>query len=388
MHLIVISVLLSFLSLLEIRNREIHLDYNIFFKLNFLVLTFILCFRYGQGTDYAAYESAYEVVRVSSISLYDNVLEHGEVGWYTLMYFANKLDISFEGFVFTISLTMMAFTYKTINKFSPYKNFSLLLLLPTYYLTYYYSGIRQGLAVSIFAYLGIDFLCKRRYYLYFVTVFLLSSIHTSMVFMAVAPFALAFVKDKNKLVLLTLSVCASFLVYYSDVIVFIQHVRGTYFYTEPEVSILAFSARLILFFIVYRMHMYIRNNNHSNIYECHLYNFYVICLLFFFLLHFYLHLSQRLTVGFKIAEILLIPVQIHIINKINKEKFSRLIQKKESCYKIVGFAIVVIMMANVELVKNIDSFIHQKPYYEWVNVTNYPYISIFNKLDINKYIKY
>lgn len=55
---------------------------------------------------------------------------------------------------------------------------------------------------------------------------------------------------------------------------------------------------------------------------------------------------------------------------------------------IVALAIVVMLMINVETVKNINSYIDQRNYYSWVNVMSYPYSTVFNKYNIRQYISH
>jgi len=53
--------------------------------------------------------------------------------------------------------------------------------------------------------------------------------------------------------------------------------------------------------------------------------------------------------------------------------------------RVAGFAMLVVLIANVEAIKNINPYITQGNYYSWVNVINYPYITIFDKDSVTRY---
>ena len=61
---------------------------------------------------------------------------------------------------------------------------------------------------------------------------------------------------------------------------------------------------------------------------------------------------------------------------------------KMGSFRILASAVLVILMLNVETIKNIDSYITQGNYYSWVNPLNYPYSSIFNKDYVRRYLSH
>lgn len=95
-------------------------------------------------------------------------------------------------FVFFISFITMFVTLRLIKNHSPYKILSLFILYPSYYLTYFFSGFRQGLVISIFIGIGIDMLYKRKYLRYCLLILLLSLIYTSAILLLIIPFILKF----------------------------------------------------------------------------------------------------------------------------------------------------------------------------------------------------
>ena len=119
---VLLGGILSIVAIAEI-NKEGN-GSSLIFRLLFLIMTLMLCLRYGQGTDYYPYQLQYERINVSA-SLLVNSLYHGEIGWYIIMMIFKRLGCSFYLFIGIISALMMFGMYKAINRYSPLKCLSL-----------------------------------------------------------------------------------------------------------------------------------------------------------------------------------------------------------------------------------------------------------------------
>lgn len=105
---------------------------------------------------------------------------------------------------------------------------------------------------------------------------------------------------------------------------------------------------------------------------CNIYKigFIIVCILFFTS-----PFAQRMTAPLKAVEIILIPNLLKIVNpnigKIKKSIFSLI---------VICFALLF-----METYKNINSFLLQGKYFDWVTPYNVPIVTVFNKDDIYKY---
>lgn len=186
---ILIGLLLTVCAIIELGNTTAYRK-NMY-TLLFIVLTFILAFRYGQGSDYYAYYLQFDGVDASS-SLLSNSLYHGELGWYIILVISKRLGMNFDFFIGILSIVMMGSIYRAIKRYSPYGITSLLLLYPTFYLTYFFSAIRQGLLMSIFLGFGLELLLEKRNVKYIFLIIALSFIHKSAIILLILPLALYF----------------------------------------------------------------------------------------------------------------------------------------------------------------------------------------------------
>ena len=89
MAFILVEILISIAALYEIKSERP--QRKVFFAI-FILLSFMICFRYGQGSDYYAYEQNYKDVTATG-SLLVNTLRHGEIGWYVLLVIGKRLGL-------------------------------------------------------------------------------------------------------------------------------------------------------------------------------------------------------------------------------------------------------------------------------------------------------
>ena len=387
---VAIGILMSIFALLEITNM-IKPKTKIFYVFAGILL-FMLCFRYGQGTDYNAYEVQYTSLNSTS-SLFINLLDHGELGWYVLLMSFKRLGCSFSVFLGILSFVMMASTIRVINKYSPYRILSLLLFYPTFYLTYYYSAIRQGIVLSIFLGFGIQWLIEKKYIKYFIMVVVLLMLHASAVVLFIIPVALVF-KDKRPAKYIIAALGFMVVAGYTGILNSLAARFGIHpSYFTVSISYMAILLRAILFYIVHIMYKASRNElNAENRIEDVMYYIYVVGFIMYIMFAFSGTLSQRMTMPMKGIEIILIPMLAAKINNYRKEGL--ISRTKPFLYLGIGGSSILLVMAvvvlalDVEMVKNINSYLVQGNYYDWVNVFNYPYVSVFNKEDIFKYISH
>ncbi|MCR4824233.1 MAG: EpsG family protein [Bacteroidales bacterium] len=370
MYFIFIVLVLSAFAFYELgKNRSCN---EIIYLFVLVVMTLLLCFRYGQGTDYNSYHLQFQEEITADDSYIHQTLSHSEWGWYVLMLTTKKLGLPFEALVAFVSIVMILCLYRTL-KLSPYKMTSLLLFFPTYYMTYCFSALRQGLAVCIFLAFGLKLLLERKYWKYCLLSMGLGLFHSASFILVFLPLAFRFnEKQLNRLVLLAF---LGAIVLSRLPLVQALSILGTRvgYFEEAEFSIGAIMIRAILFVIIWRLH-HLGSPKDTLLYreECGLYQLYYAGFILFLFFSPFGIISQRLTVPMKALEIILIPLTLYR----NRELL--LNKKKTRFSEMAIYLIVIIMMMNVEGTKNVNAYIEQQGYHN-VSVTNYPYISIFDE---------
>ena len=381
---IAIGLFISVFAIAEVfsnKNRE----FNFVYYLIVAGLTFLLCFRYGQGTDYHAYEQQYDSILVSN-DIFTNQLFHGEIGWFILMLFSKRIGLNFYWFVGIVSFAMMFLVTRSIKRHSPKKLFSVLLLYPTFYLTYFTSAMRQGLVLSLFVGIGLELLIKKRTIKYLILIAFLSVIHFSSIVLILLPIVL---RLKNKKIIYSgifLSVVV-FILGYFGALNSIGGKLGISSYFTNTFSFMAFALRLCSFAVICFLHnKYNKVSNVKEGLEPVLFRIYTFGFIAYLALSFSGNLSQRLTMPLKAVEILLFPILISNLTISFDKTVSILIRNKTVFITFVSLTMIVIL--NTELIKNINSYLYQGNYFSSVNVFTYPWISVFDKNRIWNYISH
>lgn len=331
-----------------------------------IMMTVMMAIRYGQGTDYFGYAyifDQYDSYREAILN-FNNI--HGEVGFRVLsIVFKNQ----FELFVFVSALYSMYCTHSFAMSYSSNPYFSLLLLYPTIYLVYYFSGIRQGLVIATFIGVGFRFLFDKKWDKYIILCLCLSLIHTSSLVWLIIPLALK--ADVDLLVKFGLPISffvglMSYIGLTNSLLSHIPFVGSTVSsFLERGFSPLSFIERVIsLSIILYLFFSQKEDDDLSNT----IVKGYLIGNLLFFALFPFVTLSGRIIVAFKVFELYLLP---YYLSKSNK--YRQLIY-----YYFILFAIIMYF-------HNVGAFIKQGNYYSDINLINYPFVSIFEKDEIWNY---
>lgn len=122
---------------------------NQLFNIGLFLILLVAGFRYWHG-DYGTYEVAYN----------KGVDVGGDWGYYQIQLFGKGLGLSFQTFVFLITLFAI-FSYKKIFSINNFPNFCLAIILGKIFTLYAMSGIRQFLAMAM-AWWAIKILLEKR----------------------------------------------------------------------------------------------------------------------------------------------------------------------------------------------------------------------------------
>lgn len=330
------------------------------FNVCFFLTSIILILRYGQGTDYFAYNYIYDSIgNCTSLDSVLNLHVHSEKLWNIINYLFQQINFSFEAFnvalsiIFSLSLYYFIKTYVRKNQL-----LALSLSISYVYLTYFMSGLRQGLVISIFITILLYLYNTKKFKIFIIVTLLCTGIHrSSLVFLLLL--VIPYIKGKhwNYIYLLSFALSLIFIIYNNISII-----------NLIENSLLQFLERFIFFVII--IYLY---NNTSNVIKKEYNDLFIIYILGFLIYMIFIYnplISARVSVYFRLTEIILIPnllakSKIELINKI-----------------CIQYALVLILL--FLSLKSLNANIEQGEYYS-KNLMDYPYVSIFNKADIYKY---
>ena len=369
---ILIFILVLFATLLS---RSVPKLNEPLYVICFMAMTAFLALRYGQGTDYSMYEYYY-LAAPNSIdfgSLYFTDLYHTETGWKVVMMLLRTCNVPFEAFIAVLSLAMMACLSRCIRLFSPARMLSLLIAFPTLYLTGFFSMLREGFVVAIFLGFLLQLLLEdRKPVVYICTSLALSFIH-SVALILIAVYVIArFIdhsKDRNWLwLLLGVFLLAGILPLASEGLrSFLSTLPGIgYYYRDVQVSWLAFGERVLWFAVIvpmgYRIasgapkDSIIQSNLLPRLLDLYVIGFALYCLFLPSPIT-----ASRFFFPFESLELLLVPLVFSFTVK----------------WRSVVL-LLVIALSVLFVIKNLDAYLGERGYYDFVSWVSYPYVSIFD----------
>ncbi len=332
------------------------------FFLCFAVLTAMLCFRYGQGTDYAAYRMIYYTMPTSIAGTISYSFAKAEIGWRLLCMIFRRVGISFEMFVFLLSAVQMVLLWRFLSRYCKNKILALFLGYHTLYLTYMFSAMRQGTVILIFLGVLLQWLLDGKLVRYCIAAALCLSIHSvAVILFFPAILQLVRFSVERLIALVIVGSLLGVLLSIFDVGVLLARI-GVHYTGESAVSIFALAERLASFVLVTYLY-YLYNDGMApsekdpffKLYEIYAFGIFIYGLLMWSPL-----ISSRMIYALKALEIPLI---------------STCIVKSRKARSIV--MLYCVLLCSVMYIKKISSNIAEAQY---VNTTvwNFPYISIWN----------
>ena len=128
------------------------------------------------------------IIRTNGNEIFSSDL-HTEFGFKIIILILKSLHMPFEVLIGLFAVISMFLTHKAIVKFVSlkYSALALLLLFPTVYLTYFYSGIRQGLVIALFISTLLPALLEKSYVKYYLICLFGVSMHFSSFLLLFVP---------------------------------------------------------------------------------------------------------------------------------------------------------------------------------------------------------
>lgn len=337
----------------------------------FLVLAAMLVFRYGQGTDYFAYQ--YYYYQMSDVTLHVPVEGvHGEIGYQFLTNVFRLLHLPFEAFVAFLSIIQMGCLLRFLCRYHINCAFSLLLAVPTLYFTYFVSGLRQGAVLSIFLGILFPMLEKKQYLRYLIGTVLCLLLHSVAIVFFAALIAQKIRKISSLQIFTVLAWVLGVLIATppaQSLIAASDTWAIRYYLRVSNISLAATAERLLFLAVVtwlyYKLNQYRKCNDIFTLaYRC-----YLMAMALYGLLLCNGTTASRMTSGMRYVEIYLLVYAIR-----QMPRFSRYL-----------VTLALIFLETFMLFKNISAAIPQGLYRSDFNVFNFPYVSVFDEEKIYEY---
>jgi hypothetical protein len=336
---------------------------KILYVVCFLVLTGMLCLRFGQGTDYVSYRMIYYTIPANLAGTINYGHAKAEIGWRLITMLFRMAGLKFEVFVILLSLLQMWLMWRFVKRYCHYRILALFLGYHTLYLTYLFSAMRQGTVIMVFLGLMLPWLLEGKWVRYCVTALLLTTIHPVSLIMLVPAVVLCIrISVKHTVALVAVGFCVGILFSVCDVGLLLRAIVPTYA-GETEISVVALAERVASFILVtYMYYLYcdgVEPDVHDPFYK--IYKIYAFGILIYGVLMWSPLISSRTIFSLKVLEIPLITTCM------------------VKCRKGKSIAILyLVLLCSVLYLKNISSCITQAEYLN-TNVWNYPYYSIWDQ---------
>lgn len=369
---LVVWLVLCLLTLKQSVGKETRTAEKIEFWFCFLILTGILVFRYGQGSDYFGYR--YNYYKISDVAItFPNYDVHGETGYQLVCNIFRILHIPFEGLIAFISILQMGFLLVFLKRYKVAYPFALLLIYPTLYLTYLASGMRQGLAIAVFLGVLFPLLENRRYFAYIVGTLLCMTFHTVSVVFLVLLIPMKIRKVSTLQILTVLAWLAGCILSTQEgqsLIMALGISKLNYYLGNgASISLAAVAERLLFTGIITWLYLKLCKIGKCSDRFRFAYSCYLMAMALYGGLLWNELVASRTTSMLRFIEIYLLIYGIQQM-------------RRGSRYLLV---VILVAFETFMTVKNIRAAIDQGPYVQEVTVATYPYVSVFNSQDIYKY---
>lgn len=369
---LVVWLVLCLLTLKQSVGKETRTAEKIEFWFCFLILTGILVFRYGQGSDYFGYR--YNYYKISDVAItFPNYDVHGETGYQLVCNIFRILHIPFEGLIAFISILQMGFLLVFLKRYKVAYPFALLLIYPTLYLTYLASGMRQGLAIAVFLGVLFPLLENRRYFAYIVGTLLCMTFHTVSVVFLVLLIPMKIRKVSTLQILTVLAWLAGCILSTQEgqsLIMALGISKLNYYLGNgASISLAAVAERLLFTGIITWLYLKLCKIGKCSDRFRFAYSCYLMAMALYGGLLWNELVASRTTSMLRFIEIYLLIYGIQQM-------------RRGSRYLLV---VILVAFETFMTVKNIQAAIDQGPYVQEVTVATYPYVSVFNSQDIYKY---
>lgn len=144
------------------------------------VLWLLASFRFGVGPDYFSYCDLYSLLEDSVIREFE-VYSGQELLFRLFGATLKSISIPYQVYLSVVSLISLGYIGAAVRKYSSFPILSLFLYYSFFYLVWTYSGIRQGLTLTIGTYYLLECINDRKHIKFIIITTLLTLIHASSI---------------------------------------------------------------------------------------------------------------------------------------------------------------------------------------------------------------
>jgi hypothetical protein len=345
--------------------------------ISWTLMTALLCFRYGQGTDYVTYEGIYATIpAVVDWSQGYICGFYPEIGWRILSAAFKIFHAPFWVFTMVLGFAEMLLLHRFLSKYANQKAAGLYLTYPVLYLVYMVSGLRQGLAICIFLGIAVPFYLEKKWIPYVVSILLAASFH-KVGFAWLVLIVVAYVPVPWMLAMVAAATMGGLLLQIGSVqqllvgLLPFYHVKQ--FLLEGSISYFAIGERVLSFAVIMVLYVYrTKKPENTESEKESLLKIYICGLCFYMLMMGNAYYASRYSAIFKVVEGALLVWLF-----MEKTRVTQM--------GALFFFCLTMLMG----VKNLNAIIREGWYdTSKVNLLTYPYISVFDREKINEYLDY
>lgn len=341
------------------------------------ISTACLCLRFGQGTDYVTMQAIYDTIP-TVIDLSQGYIcgFFPEMGWRLVSALFKIFHAPFWVFTMALGLTDMLLLHRFLKKYVSMKTVGLFLSCPVLYIVWMVSGLRQGLAMCLFLGVLVPFYLEKKWMRFVLGVFVAASFHKVAYAWLVLPIAY-YLPIQAMIGLVGLATAGGFILQIGTVEQFIVSLVPVYhveqFLLGGNLSFFATGERLMTFGMLMALYFYHRKENgRVEVQTELLLKAYMCGTCFYMLLCGNAYYASRYGVIFKVLECAVVLALI-----------------RKGAILMNAAALFFFLLALLMGYKNLNAYISEGGYAGLgIHVWNFPYVSIFNQDEIEKYRPY
>lgn len=333
------------------------------------LLAILAIFRYGMGADYFAYQYLFSILKSSVVNEFFYGTGNQELGFRLFGVFLKQFGISYQIYLSIFACISLYFIYKLSIKYSENPTLALTIYYSFYYFVWIFSGIRQGLVISVGIYYLLQAIKENKIRKFFIVVLLLSFIHLSAIFLIVLFFVSKLPLDKNKLIILSV-ISVIFSVIPVGIVIlrlstFIPVFNRIIIYANTDLSFNSIFEFQTIGRLVFMTIVFVFYDKYVEVYpeDKKILNMYLFCFIVYFIFQFSELTAARLAIYGKVLDILILSNLIYVI----KTKWN----------KVIVFMLLITLMS-MYLFKELNTMEQQTGLID-ANLISTPYVNIFNK---------
>lgn len=350
-------ITLSFLLLFSIIEMFSDWKKNLRFNICYILMTYMMTFKFGQMDDYFNYYLFY----ITPGSYLET-----DIGYELIMDVFRYYNVSYIRFMGIISFLCMALSYRFFNNICNKSCISLLVFYSYTYLTCMMTNVRQGLCLALLLFM-YPYIKEKKWVIFFIGVAIGTSIHLSFVITIFIPFVMN-MKLFNKPIILHILLAVTILAIVGASLSKVLHIDRMEDYEQAQGGqgiLMRLALRIILIIPVL---IYKPNFQTDGYYAKALcISGYILSCLF---------CTNELTssrLEWYYRTFLCLFVSTYLLQKI-----------KQAHVNIMAMFLIIAIHTFLWF-RNIQVEIIRCDYKPSVTILNFPFISVFDKLEIDKY---